>query len=172
MAGKGEINPWDYLDPPTGICLHLGCGVCIQPGYINIDKYVPQAEVDWDLFHLPIKDETVNQIVAFDVLEHFGKFECPLLLKEWCRVLKPNRSLMMVVPDLVETCKLILNDPEDEQSLAALYGLQTTSGQFHKNGFTIKRLNQELIRAGFNAMYYGSYVSYDKCGRILVETYK
>lgn len=168
----GPVNIWEIVGKPSGICLHIGCGNDIQDGFINIDKFNDYADVDWDIFNLPLKNDSVNTIVCGDVLEHFGKFEVPKLLKEWCRVLKVGAPLYLIVPDIISACQRVIEDPDNDMHIAFIYGNQLSEGQFHKSGFTYRRLNNVLTGSGFNAIKMAGYMSMDNCGRILVEAKK
>jgi predicted SAM-dependent methyltransferase len=168
---KSISTVWDIVGKPEGLCLHLGSGKDYHAGYINVDRYV-DADVDWDFFHLPLKDNSVNIIICNDTLEHFGHHEIVPLLKEWCRVLKPIGHLFLCIPDIVSTCQLMLKDPDNYLNLCRIYGLQTTPGQYHKTNFTYKRIHNLLMQSGFTTIYMGGYVSLDKLGRIFLEARK
>ena len=170
---EGEVvDIWQKVGTPKGLCLNLGCGNDVRDGWINVDKYNDLADVDWDFFKLPLKDNSVTAIACLDVLEHFSKFEVPILLKEWCRVLMPGGTLYLIVPDIIHACKCLIEDPENEIFLNYIYGLQTTPGQFHKTGFTPKRILTPLFNTGFGQMNVIGYLSSDGCSRYLVEAIK
>jgi SAM-dependent methyltransferase len=170
---EGEaVDIWDVAGEPEGICLNIGCGNDIRKGYINIDKFNDSSDVDWDVFNLPLKDGSVSKIVCGDVLEHFGKFEVPRLLKEWCRVLDVDGFLYIIVPDIVSICQKIIENPDSDIYSSHLYGLQTTEGQFHKSAFTYNRITTLLFCSGFTRSNAFGYMAYDGCGRILVEAKK
>ena len=162
---------WEIIGVPEGLCLHIGCGADLRPGFINIDKY-EESDVNWDIFHLPLKKESVNVIVANDLLEHFGHFEIVPLLTEWNRVLKHGAALFLCIPELTATCKLMLEDPDSFLNLARIYGLQTSPGQFHKTNFTFKSIHTYLLKSGFTKIFMGGYIAQDMLGRIFVEARK
>lgn len=70
--------------------LHIGCGNRNLPGWKHYDirkvdnhiNYVGKAE---DLSQFP--DNSVEEIYACHLLEHFGRNEVDNVLKEWNRVL-------------------------------------------------------------------------------------
>ena len=76
--------------------LNFGCGYNIREGYINIDKYNPNA-VNLDLNNsLPYKDNSVSEILMFDILEHLNN---PIeVLKECHRVIKPKGIIKIKIP--------------------------------------------------------------------------
>jgi len=78
--------------------LNLGCGNDIKKDYINLDKY-PLDGVD--IIHdieqipLPFDDDTFEQILCNDILEHV---DYPRLIIELYRILKKEGILEIRVP--------------------------------------------------------------------------
>ncbi|MCX5749182.1 MAG: methyltransferase domain-containing protein [Candidatus Saganbacteria bacterium] len=80
------------------IRLNIGCGNDIRPGYINCDKVAIEGvdkAVDLDA-RLPFEDNSVNEIVLIDVLEHVQDFIGSM--EELCRILEKNGRLIIQVP--------------------------------------------------------------------------
>ncbi|MEM3091037.1 MAG: methyltransferase domain-containing protein [Candidatus Pacearchaeota archaeon] len=79
--------------------LNLGCGNDKRNGYLNIDssKYVKPDKV-WNLEKtpLPFKDNSVEEIIAFHVLEHINNF-VPLM-HEIYRICKPGAIIKIKTP--------------------------------------------------------------------------
>jgi glycosyltransferase involved in cell wall biosynthesis/predicted SAM-dependent methyltransferase len=146
------------------IKLHIGCGTQIKEGYYNIDQYVDAPGViQMDIFNLSFETDSVDEIFTEHMLEHIGKFEVPLALKEWARVLKPDGKLVMNLPNLEWCMQQWLAKPEDERwgwQLDTVFGLQTHPGEFHKTGFTAPRLQQLLKVAGFQNINISDYWSH------------
>lgn len=81
--------------------LHLGCGTKKLEGWINIDSV---SECQPDLVHditnpLPYADQSVDELLAEDLLEHFDKYIRYLVFYEWVRVLKVGGKITLQVPD-------------------------------------------------------------------------
>lgn len=81
--------------------LHLGCGTKKLEGWVNIDS-VPECEPD--LVHditapLPYTDQSADELLAEDLLEHFDKYVRYLVFYEWTRVLKVGGKITLQVPD-------------------------------------------------------------------------
>ena len=174
VLNKGNWS-FNLVDPQvkvSGIRLNIGSGVDYREGFLNIDKYDTSADADWDISHLPLRDNSVAQIVSFSTLEHLPQLEILPILKEWCRVIKPNGNAVIVVPDMVGACQRFINDPEDDWALVRIYGHQANAGQFHKSGFTPKRLFELLGSAGFRAMAIAYFDESNKVRNILVEATK
>lgn len=97
-----------------------------KPGYISVDFDHPEAEVKADVTALPFEDESVDDIYAAHILEHFrsgNNYEPHLsnplnpktvfdALKEWRRVLKPGGRLEIKVPDIDKIFWLMHHFPQ------------------------------------------------------------
>lgn len=86
--------------------LNVGCGGDIKPGYTNVDfRALPGVDVVHDLtvFPWPFPDESAEEILLLDVLEHFPYRLTPLILMECFRILIPSEladaHLIVQVPD-------------------------------------------------------------------------
>ena len=51
--------------------LNLGCGDLILEGYNNCDLYNPKADTKCDVTKLPFGNESVEEILAQHIIEHF-----------------------------------------------------------------------------------------------------
>jgi len=134
------------------IKLNIGCGDVILPEYINCDLYSEKADIKFDAKQLPFDDNSVDEIYASHLIEHFDIIEAPLILKEWFRALKYGGKIVIETPDLLNTCKWFL--ASDEQWRIALYGhffaWPWISGQQHKFLYTEIELRKSLSSAGFS----------------------
>lgn len=133
--------------------LHLACGLDYHEDYINIDLYpIGKVDAQFDVLKLPYDDNTIDEIKAFHIIEHFDFFEGQEALKEWFRVLKPGGKLYLETPDFLETCKAFIKADADFKIL--LYGHffahPWVPGQTHKFLFTEDQLRIQLNWAGFN----------------------
>lgn len=81
--------------------LHLGCGTKRLEGWVNIDS-VPECRPD--VVHditmpLPYADQSADELLAEDLLEHFDKYIRYLVFYEWTRILKVGGKITLQVPD-------------------------------------------------------------------------
>lgn len=90
--------------------LNLGCGEDIRRDYINVDIHpLPGVDVVQDLarFPYPYHDNSFDQIIAQDVLEHLPN--TVKVMEELWRILKPGGLLAVRVPHA--RSDLYLHDP-------------------------------------------------------------
>jgi len=131
--------------------LHLGCGDVYKPQFINIDRFNKSlADIRANVDELPFKDDSVNVIEAYHLIEHFDYIHCKYLLSEWFRVLKPGGELIIETPDLEESFKKFSKGDSEtkEKTLRWLYGIDSPGLQ-HKTGFTFELLKNLLSEIGF-----------------------
>jgi predicted SAM-dependent methyltransferase len=137
------------------IKLNLACGDDYIDGYINVDLY-HEGKVDarFDVSSMPYEDNSVDEIKAFHIIEHFDWHKGIATLKEWHRVLKPNGRLYLETPDFLESCKEFIKSSPDNR--IGLYGhFFSTSwikGQEHLFLFTEDQMRTHLKWAGFYNM--------------------
>lgn len=104
------------IDLKTGLIkLNLGSGGDYIDGYVNVDLYAERADERYDISRLPQLNETVDEIRAFHVIEHFDYIHGFDVLQEWYRVLKPGGRLHLETPDLEASCKEFINRDQDGQ---------------------------------------------------------
>lgn len=134
--------------------LNLGCGTDKRQGYVNIDiRREVNPDLIWDLERLPypFEDNSVEEILAKDVLEHISFRRVEAVLREWHRILKPNGQIYIQAPDLMAIAyKVILNNQASYWDISYwVYGGQEYRENAHKAGFTIPTLKALLERLGF-----------------------
>ena len=132
------------------IKLNLGCGKHLLPGYINIDLHNPKADIIHDLTTpLPYENETIDEILAEHIIEHFLPAEWPVVIRDWVRVLKPHSKIIIHCPDIKRCAKNLLADkPLSSRWLLPIFGGYKGKGQLHKNGFWLEKLTFDLKAVG------------------------
>lgn len=129
--------------------LNIGAGDTKIDGFIPIDrKFGSEAcplprTVKWEGQTYDIKTNSVDEIRASHILEHFSFSAARVALQEWVRVLKPGGRLRVAVPDVdkVMSCA-------DDNRLFYLMGGQTDENDFHKSAYDERRLTACLEEAG------------------------
>lgn len=81
--------------------LNLGCGQRFAAQWTNADLHADQDVLAVDLRKpLPFSDETFEVVYHSHVLEHIRPGDAPSFIRECYRVLRPNGTIRVVVPDL------------------------------------------------------------------------
>jgi hypothetical protein len=126
-----------------GIKLNLGGGNVEMPGYMNIDHHNGK-----EAYPLDIADNSVEEIRASHILEHFSYYETGRVLQNWFSKLKPGGTLKVAVPDFKRICDKYSKG--DGSSLNGhLFGGQISGDDFHKATFDEGSLTALLQSAGF-----------------------
>ncbi|HHT49394.1 MAG TPA: methyltransferase domain-containing protein [Firmicutes bacterium] len=93
--------------------LEFGCGEKLREGYIGVDirplpnvKYVCNA---WEIVDY-VQPESVDAIYSRHFLEHLTYAQLEMTLYSWRRILKPNGTLHIIVPDINYHMRQILYD--------------------------------------------------------------
>jgi ubiquinone/menaquinone biosynthesis C-methylase UbiE len=177
----------------TQIRLNLGCASRLLPDYINIDmdsldeikRRYPNIQVPdnsaflvGDALNLDFDDESVDEVRADALLEHFSFLEEPKFFREAARVLKPGGVLRFSVPDFEDAVRKWLDAEDDWKDffrnddeaienkhwfgnysystenrwgylMASIFGPQNGEGQFHKNAYTEKKIEAICQVLGF-----------------------
>mgnify|MGYP003440759565 FL=1 len=109
--------------------LNIGCGGKRIEGYTGVDAVErPGADIVAKADAIPLPDGSVNEIMAIHLFEHFYRWECDGVLDEWHRLLRPGGRLIMEMPDLMKTCKNVVDGimkggkEPDQLTLWSLYG--------------------------------------------------
>lgn len=134
------------------IKLNLGSGGDYIQGYVNIDLYAEKADERYDISKLPYGDNSIDEIRAYHVIEHFDYLAAHDVLKEWCRVLKPGAKIKLETPDFLESCKEFIQ--ADQDGRWDLYGhffstAWISPGLIHKFLYTEFELKKTMTWAGF-----------------------
>lgn len=128
--------------------LHLGCGECRLPGYINID-YPPSqhtvqqtsaADIFANIITLQYPDQTIDEIRSHHVFEHFDRQTALGLLCNWHQALKIGGTLVIETPDFEESARLILLDSslsykEKQAILRHIFGSHEAIWAIHCDGW-------------------------------------
>ena len=149
--------------PLPGLRLHVGAGQNILPGYENQDAYdnehrpshfqtpvtkFVRAEV-LDTVYAP---ESVAEIRCHHMFEHISILDVDRTLQGWNRIMNSGGLLWIEVPDFEGCGRKILSlrrEEDKEIFYRHIFGSQMGPGEFHYNGFTVKRLIRLVEDYGF-----------------------
>lgn len=132
--------------------LHLGCGTKHLEGYTNIDiRYLPGVdEVNNIRFLRNYKENSVDEIYACHVLEHFGRWEYKEVLKRWFEILKPGGYLRLAVPNFSSICSYYVKTGDLKSLIGLLYGGQDYDENYHYITFDYHTLSNDLRGIGYS----------------------
>ncbi len=113
-------------------------------GYVNIDlKNGKQA------FPLDYESESVDEIRASHLLEHFSRAEVPLVLRDWVDKLRPGGILKIAVPDFDKIAgDYVAKKKHDHPVDVYIMGGQDDESNFHKMLFNAPSLKKYLEMSG------------------------
>lgn len=156
-------------------------------GYTNVDGLALQnVDIvhDFTTYPYPFDNDSIEDILMIEVLEHISFRETQNVLKELRRILKPGGRLYIQVPDCGSMMEAFVNGEISEEIphkvpygmknkdilelqkstgkkvhpmrwLMAFCGAQKHKYDAHLNVFTRFRLEDELVNAGFNKIDFG-----------------
>lgn len=133
--------------------LELGAGEHPLPGYEHLDKR-PLDHIEYvaDARHLPFDDNTIDEMAAYNLLEHFPRAEVVPVLREWLRALKPGGFLFVYGPNLHGYARAYVEGRpgwDFRRFEMWVYGKQEHPDDFHLVGFSLETLTAALLEAGF-----------------------
>lgn len=134
-----------------GIRLNLGGrGTKIQ-GFQTVDlSEEHDVQIKSDVSNLwMFRDETVQEIYASQILEHFPHLKTESVLKEWHRVLMPGARITIGVPDFQRAVEIYLEIGLVPWVVNQLYGDQIYPLAFHYAPFTFASLSAVMHKVGF-----------------------
>ena len=172
----------------NGLKINIGCGGRPLEGFINVDMdsleelearypnsvFPKETKIcNWDIFNLPIKDNSVSELLCEAMIEHLSFEDEPKFFREVKRVLEPGGKFVFSTTNFEEIAKLWLKAEDDWQDfyrndeeaimnkhwfgtytydmknrwgylIASIFGSQNGEGQFHKNCYSIKKIQAIL----------------------------
>jgi len=149
--------------------LNLGAGGDIRPkgdGWVNIDIR-PLSGIDLVLNlekeKLPYDDNSVDYVMAKDIIEHFGWRETNRILKELHRVLKSGCQIYVQCPNIDAIIDMYAKRAKNFMDYMPellpsqkfsywMFGGQEYTENVHKAGFNIPDLRKLLEGAGFEVL--------------------
>ena len=175
------------------IKLNLGCASRPLKGYINVDqdnikkikrrypnlKKIKNLKIyNYNIFKLPFKNSTIDEIRADGLIEHLSFAEEKKFFLEMSRSIKKNGLLRLSTPDFEKAVRQWIRAKDDWKDFhrndddaikksfwfgtysykqnnrwgylaATFYGSQHGKGQYHKNCYSKKKLKAICVRLGF-----------------------
>lgn len=101
---------------------------------------------------LPFPNGFVDEIVMYQVLEHVPSYEADRLVSDMARVLRMGGSLIVSVPDVRATARLLSEADTDEKedwAIRLIHGTQRNRWSHHFCGYVPRTLRTLLSGHGF-----------------------
>ena len=147
VAKKRTRKPRAKAKAP--VRLNLGAGGVEVKGFIAVDIKDGQSAY-------PLSDyatDSVVEIRASHILEHFAEAEVLDVLTEWVRVLKPGGRIRLAVPDFGAVVGLYPQHAETRGALRAIVvGGQSDEHDFHHSTWTPEKLHLMMATAGLECI--------------------
>ena len=131
--------------------LNLGCGGDYKKGYLNVDAYDSTvADELMSSIDLKLADNTVDEVLCSQLIEHLGIAGSIYSLSEIFRVLKSGKKLIIETPDLKTSFeKYLKGEREDRKNLLPwIYGVDIP-GMIHRFCYPDDLLEETLKTIGF-----------------------
>ena len=122
------------------------------PGFLMVDlQDILDVDVVADCSDLHMfKDDSVSEVYASNILEHFKHLDSVNVLKEWCRILKPGSTCWISVPDMDANFRLYKQYGLVPWVVNIIWGDQYHPYAFHYVNFTFASLAKCVLDAGFS----------------------
>lgn len=142
--------------------LNLGSGDSKIEGFISVDLYDEQADIRADICELPFEDNSVDEIVAYQVIEHVPYQRSEMMFAEMYRVLKPGATAIVETPDIDYIARKILDEGLAPKWIYSLVGeyyrpwdkdryddWENNAASIHRNPWNYDRIVHVATAAGF-----------------------
>ncbi len=141
--------------------LHVGCGQCKLPGYVNIDfpssEHTVQNTIGADAFgdiaNIAFLHHSVDEVRSHHVFEHFTRDRALALLCGWHHWLKIGGRLVIETPYFEENIKELLatnlSFVQKQAVLRHLTGSHEASWAIHCDGWYAEKFVHVLQTLGF-----------------------
>lgn len=144
------------------IKLNLGSGDSKLEDFISVDLYDETADVIADICELPFENESVDEIVAYQVIEHIPYQKSKQMFQEMYRVLRRGGFAIVETPDIDIVCMSILEDGLQDKWIHSLVGeyyrpwdkerysdWENVAAAIHRNPWNYERLEWFCLPLGF-----------------------
>ncbi len=118
--------------------INVGAGRDIRNDYINIDnRELHGIDIVADVNELPFEKDTVDEVYAAHLIEHFTEYQLKKLITIWFGLLKKGGELVLITPNLEIMVKDYVGGKIDWNNLRRIIlGGQDYVGDYHYNAFS------------------------------------
>lgn len=142
--------------------LDLGAGNTKHEGFVSVDLYDPEADVCADITELPYENESVDEIVCYQVIEHVPYWKSEDIFSEMYRVLKPGGKAIVETVDMEIIARRLLNEGITDNVIYNIYGQyyrpwdkerypdwENNAASIHRNAWSFGRITDIAGKLGF-----------------------
>jgi predicted SAM-dependent methyltransferase len=142
--------------------LNLGAGDSKIPGFTSVDLYDEKADVKADICDLPFEDNSVDEIVAYQVVEHIPYQKSQKMFEEMYRVLRLGGTATIETPDIDYIAADILKNGLTDIWIHSLVGeyyrpwdkdryddWENCAAAIHRNPWNFRRIQEICEPLGF-----------------------
>lgn len=141
--------------------LNIGSGKRSIAGFKNVDAVKrPGVDIVAKADRIGVPTASVDEIHAIHIWEHFYRWECDDVIREWKRIMCLGARLVMELPNFRKCCENFLNPPPqpvkhpDQLTYWGVYGDPRDKDPFmtHRWGWTPETLEDFLLDHGFRCI--------------------
>lgn len=153
--------------------LNLGSGKERLEGFTNVDLYDATADIKADICNIPLEDESVDEMVALQVVEHVPYWKSKDMFAEMYRLLKPGGFVIVETPDIDYVCQMILVEGLTDKWIYNLVGQyyrpwdkdryddwENNAASIHRNPWNYARIKEICLPLGFKVEHIKSTSQY------------
>lgn len=139
----------DKVDNLNPLKLNVGCGRDIRSDHINIDnRELDGVDVVADVMSLPFESNSIDEIFASHLIEHFTERQLLDIVNYWYSLLKEGGSLILIAPNIEVMARDYASGKISWDNLRRIFlGGQDYIGDFHFNAFSIDYLKDFFSKA-------------------------
>lgn len=124
--------------------VNIGSGRDIREDYINVDhRQIDGVDLVADVRELPFKANSLEEIFASHVVEHFTERDAKKILAYWFTLLKKGGALRLIVPNIDAMARGYANGEVTwEQLHSVVLGGQDYESDHHFNQFSLESMEK------------------------------
>lgn len=143
--------------------INIGSGAERIEGFTNVDLYDETADVIADISELPFENNSVEEIIARQVIEHIPYNQSRQVFSEMYRVLNSQGTATLETPDIDVVCRKILEEGLQDKWIYNLVGeyyrpwdkaryddWEMNAASIHRNPWNYNRLYKLAKEVGFS----------------------
>jgi SAM-dependent methyltransferase len=156
----------------TAEYLNAGCGLVRYDNCVNMDiadNPLVNIDIVGTVLDIPFRGERFKGVILSHVLEHLNKKDHVKCLSEIHRVLKPEGTVYIEVPDFIKALQFYLDNFQGRQDYwyMCIYGRDAYSSDVHRSGISEQYLTDLLFDCGFRHL---KWVEINKDSALLAVT--